>query len=75
VFDGRAEDRAHAIAVYRAHVARVQATIPKSRLLVFEASEGWEPLCRFLNVAVPAEPYPRVNTSEDFAARNGPPRA
>ena len=44
VFDGRVEDRAHAIAVYNTHVARVKATIPKSRLLVFEASEGWEPL-------------------------------
>jgi hypothetical protein len=70
VFGGRVEDRTHAIAVYQAHNARVQATIPKARLLVLEASQGWEPLCRFLNVPVPPEPYPRVNTTEDFRARN-----
>jgi hypothetical protein len=70
VFDGRIEDRAHAISVYNAHVDRVKATIPKSRLLVFEARQGWEPLCGFLGVAVPDEPYPRVNTTEDFVGRN-----
>jgi hypothetical protein len=72
VFDNRIEDRAYAISVYNAHVARVIATLPKSRLLVFDAKEGWEPLCRFLGVAVPDEPYPRVNTTEDFVSRNRP---
>jgi hypothetical protein len=70
VFGGRVEDRSHAIAVYNAHVARVKATLPKSRLLVFEAKQGWEPLCRFLRVDVPDEPYPRVNTTDDFVNRN-----
>jgi hypothetical protein len=72
VFDGRVEDRAHAINVFNAHNERVKATIPSLRLLVFEASQGWEPLCRFLNVPVPAEPYPRVNTTDDFVGRSGP---
>ena len=40
------------------------------RLLVFEASEGWGPLCRFLDVAEPDEDYPRTNTSEQFAERH-----
>jgi hypothetical protein len=69
VFDNRIEDRAYAIGVYNAHVERVKATLPKARLLVFDAKEGWEPLCRFLGVAAPAETYPRVNTSEDFVKR------
>ncbi len=66
VFDGRIEDRAHAISVYNAHVAKVKASLPSSRLLVFEAKQGWEPLCKFLGVDMPDEPYPRVNTTEDF---------
>ncbi len=70
LFDNRMHDRAHVIGVYNAHVERVKATIPKSRLLVFEAKQGWRPLCEFLGVDVPAEPYPRVNTTEDFMARN-----
>ena len=68
VFDGRMDDRAHAVDVYSAHVERVKATLPKSRLLVFEAKQGWLPLCEFLGVEVPDESYPRVNTTEDFLA-------
>ena len=70
VFDDRMHDRAHVIAVYNAHIERVEAALPKSRLLVFEAKQGWEPLCGFLGVDVPSEPYPRVNTTQDFLSRN-----
>ncbi len=73
LFDNRMQDRAHVIGVYNAHVERVKATIPKSRLLVFDAKQGWAPLCRFLDVDVPDEPYPRVNTTEDFLSRAAPP--
>ncbi len=38
--------------------------VPKEKLLVFEASNGWGPLCGFLEVDVPEEPYPRVNTAQ-----------
>jgi len=48
---------------------RVKATIPADRLLVFEAKEGWAPLCKFLNVPVPSEPYPRVNDTNEFNSR------
>jgi len=50
---------------------RVKATIPADRLLVFEAKDGWAPLCKFLNVPVPDEPYPRVNDSNEFNSRKG----
>ncbi|MEQ8858604.1 MAG: sulfotransferase [Pseudomonadales bacterium] len=72
-FDGRIEDRAHAIAVYRAHNDHVKRQVPADRLLVFEASQGWESLCRFLGRDVPDAPYPRVNTTEEFQARQAPP--
>ncbi len=39
----------------------VAATVPPERLLVFQAKEGWGPLCKFLGVPEPANPYPRVN--------------
>ena len=29
-------------------------------------NQAWAPLCEFLDVPVPDEPYPRVNTTEDF---------
>jgi len=65
-FDGRAEDRAHATAVFEAHNEQVKRLCDPSRLLVFQASEGWEPLCEFLGKPVPNEPYPRTNTTEEF---------
>ena len=41
-------------------------SIPPERLLVFEVREGWGPLCKFLGVPVPADPFPRVNERENF---------
>jgi len=61
LFGGRFEDRDHAIAVYRRHTAEVVTGLDPERLLVFEVSQGWEPLCRFLGVPVPDEPFPHVN--------------
>lgn len=44
----------------------VKATVPAERLLVWNPSEGWGPLCEFLEVAVPAEPLPRLNDTVSF---------
>jgi hypothetical protein len=65
-FDGKLDDRAHCIAVHKAHIEEVKRTIPAARLLVFEVKQGWEPLCRFLNLPVPETPFPRVNERENF---------
>lgn len=69
VFGGRVTDRDHAIAIYEAHNAAVKAAFGPERLLVYEVSEGWEPLCAHLGVPVPDEPFPLSNTTEDFRAR------
>jgi Sulfotransferase domain len=60
--------RDHAIAVFNAHNEEVRRLVPQKRLLVSESGEGWDPLCTFLGVPVPATPYPRVNTTEEFAS-------
>jgi hypothetical protein len=51
------------------HNEEVQATIPAERLLVWEVSEGWQPLCEFLQVPLPSEPLPHVNDRETFLGR------
>ena len=66
VFGGRPHDRANAIAVYKAHVEAVLATVPPERLLVHHLGDGWEPLCQHLGVAVPDQPYPTRNSKTDF---------
>jgi hypothetical protein len=66
-FGDRIHDKDFMIETFKRHNAEVERTIPKDRLLVYEASQGWEPLCRFLNVAVPDTPFPRVNSREEMA--------
>ncbi|UFP93696.1 sulfotransferase family protein [Gloeobacter morelensis] len=68
-FGGRFEDREHAVAVFNRHIEAVKAAVPVERLLVFEVKEGWEPLCRFLGVAVPEAPFPHANDTAEFKAR------
>lgn len=38
--------------------------IPQSQLLEYDVRDGWEPLCKFLDVPIPNEPFPRENDSE-----------
>ena len=57
-FGGSTDDPALAIETLQMHEREVKEAIPAERLLVLEVSRGWEPLCRFLEVAVPDEPFP-----------------
>ena len=66
VFKGRANDHEHAIATFNAWNEEVKRNVPADRLLVFEVKDGWEPLCRFLNVPIPSMPFPRSNDSDSF---------
>jgi hypothetical protein len=68
-FGGRFEDRAHAIEVFHRHNEDVRRGVPADRLLVFEVGQGWEPLCAFLGVPVPDEPFPHLNDAASFRAR------
>lgn len=50
----------------------VVRSVPKERLLVFRAQEGWKPLCDFLGVEHPDIPYPWLhqgNTLEDVKTK------
>ena len=62
----KADPAAWLSAQYEAHNAQVKATVPSSKLLVFNVKEGWGPLCAFLGKPVPSEPFPCVNESADI---------
>jgi Sulfotransferase domain len=44
----------------------VKRTVPAARLLVWDPNDGWEPLCKFLESDVPAEPLPHLNDTLGF---------
>jgi hypothetical protein len=58
------DDEQAMIDAYHRYNNLVQETLSPERLLVFDVSEGWEPLCEFLGVRPPEEPFPRVNSTE-----------
>ena len=68
-FAGRFADRAYAIRAYEEHNAAVIREVPADRLLTISPGAGWEPLCAFLGVPAPDEPYPHLNDPEKFWAR------
>mmetsp|Transcript_42389 Transcript_42389/g.48715 ORF Transcript_42389/g.48715 Transcript_42389/m.48715 type:complete len:168 (+) Transcript_42389:209-712(+) len=61
VFGSTQVSKEKAIKFYEEWNAEVKRTVPKERLFVFRVQEGWEPLCKFLDVPVPNEPFPNAN--------------
>eukprot|EP00747_Dinoflagellata_sp_TGD_P169688 gnl/TRDRNA2_/TRDRNA2_199333_c0_seq1.p1 gnl/TRDRNA2_/TRDRNA2_199333_c0~~gnl/TRDRNA2_/TRDRNA2_199333_c0_seq1.p1 ORF type:complete len:305 (+),score=42.15 gnl/TRDRNA2_/TRDRNA2_199333_c0_seq1:29-943(+) len=51
---------------YEQHNAEIRQRVPSSQLLDFQVSDGWEPLCSFLNVSVPDVPFPRENEGRNL---------
>lgn len=70
-FTDRVDDAAACMAAYERHNAAVRAAVPVERLVEWQATDGWGPLCAALGVPEPDEPFPVTNTSEEFRARTG----
>ena len=63
---GDVTDRDSAIAAYRLNNQKVRETIPADRLLVMNVADGWEPLCRFLEVPIPDTAFPHSHPKDEF---------
>jgi hypothetical protein len=63
------DDEAKTKAAYERWNEQVRARAPRRRFLEWRASDGWEPICKALDLPVPNEPFPRVNTRDEFLAR------
>ncbi len=67
-FQSKFIDKSFAIEVFNQHIEEVKRVVPPERLLVYQVKEGWEPLCRFLDVPIPQnQPFPRLNDRAAFA--------
>ncbi|CAO1605832.1 hypothetical protein XANCAGTX0491_009337 [Xanthoria calcicola] len=56
----------HGKDAFHEHYQRVRELVPPDRLLEYRVSEGWEPLCRFLDLEIPDRPFPAGNEQESF---------
>ena len=55
--------------IFDQHNQRMQEKYSSDRLLVYEVSQGWQPLCEFLDVDVPSVDFPHRNSSTEFQKR------
>ena len=55
-----------AIRYYKKWIEQVKRTVPKSRLLIYNIDEGWEPLCRFLDKPRPNGPFPYIDDTAEI---------
>lgn len=65
---GGRTDREGILAAYRANADAARMFEAEGRALVFRSRDGWAPLCTFLGVEVPDEPYPTTNPRAEFFA-------
>ena len=63
VFQGRLE-KEHCIRIFERHNENVRKVVPKDRLLEYDVRQGWEPLCKFLEVPIPEKPFPHLNAGK-----------
>ena len=61
LFDTIGLGKSESVKFYNNWVNYVKKVVPPNRLLVFEAKQGWEPLCKFLDLPIPEGPFPRIN--------------
>ena len=63
---GKFGDKATALEILEQWNQEVRDTVPAEKLLEFAVTDGWEPLCKFLEVDVPDEPFPHLNDTQSF---------
>lgn len=63
-------DPTSAIAAYDAHNAAVRAETPPQQLLEWRPHDGWNPLCRALDLPVPTTPFPHTNSKNTYRTRH-----
>ena len=64
-FGEKVHERNFMVPYFEQRNASIKQTISDERLLVYEVKQGWEPLCNFLGLPIPDEPFPRVNSREE----------
>jgi hypothetical protein len=62
-------NKAACIEQFERHYEYVRKAAPADRLIEWRPGDGWAPLSDALGVPIPDEPYPHVNTRDDWAKR------
>ena len=60
-----------AMAAYERHNESVRSKVDPSRLLEWQPGQGWEAICKALDLPVPNQPFPHLNSTPDFLRMMG----
>ena len=63
------DDREDLMAGYERWLKEVRAEVAPDRLVDWQPGDGWDPICRALDVPVPKLPFPHENSTVDYLAR------
>ena len=63
------ENKDACIAAYEAHNERVRSSVAATHLVEWQPQDGWAPICAALEMPVPVEPFPNVNSTAEFHQR------
>jgi hypothetical protein len=72
-FSDKFDDPTAMTDAFERHNAEVRREVPAAGLLEWTAADGWDPICERLGLAVPDEPFPVTNTTDEFRAMVGMP--
>lgn len=61
----RMQDREYMVDFFTKRTKEILTSIATEKLLVYQVSDGWEPLCKFLDVPVPNIDFPHINSRNE----------
>jgi len=70
LFEGQFENKDKTIQKFDALNNEIIKTLPNEKLLVYNVKEGWQPICQFLNHAIPESDFPNKNSTKQFRKHN-----
>jgi hypothetical protein len=65
VMENRMQDKKYMIDFFENRTSEIINAIAADRLLVYQVSEGWRPLCEFLDVTIPDMAFPNINSRDE----------
>jgi len=66
--DNRMQEKDFMVSYFENRNKEIVDSVPAERLLMFEVKQGWQPLCEFLDLPVPDEDFPHINSREETRA-------
>jgi len=65
-FANATDDKELVLSEFQNRIDQVKDYLPENRLLIYQVTDGWAPLCDFLGVPIPECDFPRSNNKVEF---------